>query len=104
MRRAARTDGNQADIIAALTAAGCSCQSLAGVGDGCPDLLVGWGGSSGRLAVMEIKDPTKPIADQEFTPKQKQWHRAWRGPAHLVRSADEALAIVTFYRVGKVAA
>jgi len=97
-RRAAKVDGNQAAIVSALRAAGCSVQSLAEVGAGCPDILVGWGGPDGYVAVMEIKDPTVPKLDQQFTPRQKQWHSLWLGPAYLVRSADEALAIVAGYR------
>lgn len=40
MRRAGRIDANQAEIVKALRAIGCSVQSLAGVGNGCADLVV----------------------------------------------------------------
>ena len=40
MRFAARVDGNQTAIVAALRKAGCNVLSLAAIGRGCPDLLV----------------------------------------------------------------
>ena len=46
MRRRPRVDANQAEIVAALRAAHCSVQSLASLGDGAPDLLVGHAGAN----------------------------------------------------------
>ena len=40
MRRAARVDDNQGQIVDALRRVGCSVWSLAGVGKGFPDLAV----------------------------------------------------------------
>lgn len=42
MRKYGRTDSNHAEIAAALRKAGASVVSLASVGNGCPDLLVGF--------------------------------------------------------------
>ena len=95
MRRAAKIDANQPEIVAALEAAGCTVQSLAGVGEGCPDLLVGvnqWN------VLMEIKDGSRPVSERAFKPKQKTWHRDWRGTAHVVETVEQALQIVGAYR------
>lgn len=46
MRRAPKIDRNQPEIVEALRKAGAFVQSLAGVADGCPDLLVGYGGAT----------------------------------------------------------
>lgn len=100
-RRVARVDSNQESIVDALRALGCSVQSLAEVGNGCPDLLVGFDRIN---VILEVKDPTKPLADRQLTPKQKQWHSNWKGTAHLVESAQQALDIVAFYRKGRKAA
>lgn len=83
---AARVDGNQSAIVAALRAVGCSVHSLATVGDGCPDLLVGKGG---QTYLIECKQPGKRLS-----PIQKAWHAAWRGKAHIAYSVDQALMIV----------
>lgn len=76
MRRAARVDGNQAEIVDALRRVGASVQSLASIGKGCPDLLVGYNGTT---YLMEVKDPSKPKADIQLTPDQRQWHKSWCG-------------------------
>ncbi|HJP47915.1 hypothetical protein [Acinetobacter venetianus] len=44
MRRAAKIDANQTEIVKALRKFGASVQSLASTGKGCPDLLVGFRG------------------------------------------------------------
>lgn len=91
MLRAARVDRNQAEIIAALRAVGCSVQPLHAVGKGCPDLLVGKGRAN---LLMECKDGRKPPSARELTPDQTQWHIQWRGQVAVVNSVDEALALV----------
>lgn len=94
-RRAAKVDGNHAEIASALRAAGCSVQSLAAIGAGCPDLLVG----TERVNVLlEIKDPTQSPSDRRFTPAQKRWHAEWRGTAHVVETIEQALFVVGQYR------
>jgi hypothetical protein len=90
-RRAAKIDGNQGDIVAALEAAGASVQSLAAVGAGCPDILIGYRGVN---YAVEIKDPTQAPSDRRLTPMQKKWHAEWQGKAHLVETVEQALLIV----------
>jgi len=87
--RAAKVDANQGDIVEPLLAIGASVQSLARVGNGCPDLLVGW---RGHNVVMEVKMP-----GEKLNAVQKPWHRDWKGRSHVVRSFDEALAVLKAY-------
>lgn len=94
MRRAARVDENQPAIVAALLRAGCSVQSLAAVGRGVPDLLVGFAGTN---YLMEVKNPDKPKADQQLTEAQVVWHEHWRGTAHGVKTVDEALSVIGLF-------
>ena len=56
MRRAAKIDANHVQVVLALEAAGATVQSLAAVGQGVPDLLVGF---QGKTLLMEIKDGKK---------------------------------------------
>lgn len=88
MRRAAKVDANHAEIVSALRSVGASVQSIAMVGGGCPDLLIGYAGLS---FVLEIKDGAKPPSRRELTPDEAAWHAAWRGHAAVVTSVDEAL-------------
>lgn len=74
--RAAKVDANHAQVVSALRAAGAMVESLAGVGKGVPDLLVG---VSGRLALFEIKDGAKVKSAQKLTPAQVEWHARWAG-------------------------
>lgn len=91
MRRAAKVDGNQLDIIQGLQACGYSVQSLAAVGMGVPDLLVG---RAGRNWLLEIKDHNQPPCKRTLTSDQKRWHAMWRGQVHVVETLEEALAAV----------
>lgn len=91
MRRAAKTDANQAEIVAALRAAGCAVQSLAAVGSGVPDIL--WS-RNGRIGLMEIKDGKKSPSGRKLTTDQEEWHRDWKGPIAIVESVEQALEAI----------
>jgi hypothetical protein len=89
MRRAARVDSNQSEIVAALRAVGVSVQPLHTVGKGCPDLLCGVRGTN---LLLEIKDGNKPPSARKLTPDEAAWHESWRGQVAIVESVDEAIA------------
>ena len=91
MRRAAKVDDNQGEIVAALRAAGCSVTSLASVGRGCPDLVVG---RAGVTYLLEVKDGSKPPSKRRLTPDEKAWHGAWRGQVAVVESVQDAFKAV----------
>lgn len=91
MRRAAKVDANQSEIVAALRGVGCSVQPLHAVGGGVPDLLVGTGGVN---MLVEVKDGSKPPSARRLTPDQREWHEAWRGNVCVVSSVPEALTLV----------
>lgn len=102
MRRAARTDSNQAEIVQALRKADCTVQHLHTLGQGTPDLLVGYAGSN---YLLEIKDGSKPPSKRKLTPDEEQWHRQWGGQVAIVLSAGEALEALradTGKSVGKI--
>ena len=91
MRYAARVDANQTQIVSALRAAGATVQSLSAVGQGCPDLLVGYQGTN---ILMEIKDGKKSPSDRKLTSDQIVWHSEWNGVVFLVTSVNEALELL----------
>ena len=86
MRKHGKVDGNQNEIVEALRACGVSVESLAAVGGGVPDLLCG---HAGENWLIEVKMP-----GEGFTPKQKPWHRDWRGKAHIAYDIKQAIDIV----------
>lgn len=92
MRRAAKTDANQPAIVSAMRKAGATVQSLAAVGDGVPDLLVG---HKGKTALVEVKDGSKPPSARQLTPDQKKWHAEWQGGTlAIVSDIDSALRVL----------
>ena len=107
-RRAARIDDNQRDIVTALERAGCTVQSLASLGEGVPDLLVGvpmrmefgHGGLAmwqipARNIIIEVKDGAKPPSRRRLTEDQIKWRAWWKGPQPVtVESVADALAAI----------
>ena len=92
MRRAAKVDANQESIVAALRKIGATVQLLHAVGQGCPDILVGWRGMN---TILEIKDGKKPPSARKLTEDQEKWHAAWRGQVTVVETVEQAIEAVT---------
>ena len=80
---AKRVDANQAEIVAALRAAGATVCDLHECGHGVPDLLIAHGG---RLMLMEVKAPGARLNSREAL-----WHAEWPMPVAVVHSVEEAL-------------
>lgn len=91
MRTASRTDANQSEIVDALRAIGASVQSLASVGHGVPDLLVGF---QHKNFLLEVKNEDQPPSKQALTTDELLWHNAWTGKVAIVTNVREALAAV----------
>ena len=92
MRRAAKVDANHEEVVAALRKAGAFVQSLAGVGFGTPDLLVGY---AGVTCLVEVKDGRLPPSARRLTPDQLKWHSEWRGgPLAVVCDVESALRVL----------
>lgn len=87
MRRAARTDANQHELVQALKKIGAKCFYIKEP----VDLVVGF---RGRSILLEVKRPGKPM-----TNGQKEFVETWPGEVYVVYTIDEAVAAV----VGKVA-
>lgn len=82
-RVAARVDANQAAIVAGLRQIGASVIHLHRVGQGCPDLLVGY---RGRNYLFEVK-----TARGDLTDEQRELHLTWPGQVGIIRTLDDAL-------------
>ena len=92
MRRAAKIDANQPEIVKALRSVGATVQPLHQVGEGVPDLLVGYRRTT---YLIEVKDGAKPPSKRELTPDQVTWHgQWWGGPCLVVNNVSEALAAI----------
>lgn len=93
-RRFAKIDANQTEIVEALRAIGCSVVSLAPLGNGCPDLLVG---IFGKNLLMEVKDGDRPPSQRKLTSLEREFRETWKGQAATVYDAVGAIAVINYY-------
>ena len=85
MKRAAKVDRNQAEIVTVLRQMGASVLSLHRVGQGCPDLLVGY---RGHTYLAEIKNGS--LMGWRLTPAQREFHELWNAPIAILDSVETA--------------
>ena len=90
-RRASRLDDNHGEIVTALrSVAGVSVCSLAGLGFGVPDLLVG---ARGLSYLCEVKDGAKTPSHRVLTADQQTWIKRWNGSSVVILTdTDQARA------------
>ncbi len=88
-------DENQAEIIAAYLALGCSVVDAHAIGGGFPDLIVGVAAPYGRVTELtEVKTATGRLEQS-----QERFIRDWRGsPVVIVRCPEDVAAHVQSVR------
>lgn len=90
MRRAAKIDANQPEIVAALRQVGARVQCTHTLGQGFPDLVVAY---RGRVVLMEEK-----VGKAVLTPDESAFWCDWSNQAGdalvVVRSPEEALKAI----------
>ena len=90
-RIAFRIDENQPELVKKLRELGASVSMTHMVGDGFPDIVVGWGGTN---YLFEIKSPTKPPSKRKLSPDEERWRAAWKGEAHTVLTFLDCLDVL----------
>lgn len=90
-RRAAKVDRNQAEIVKALRQAGATVAPSHTMGQGFPDLVVGY---RGRTYLIEVKDGLLPPSARALNDLQECWHGQWRGQVAIANNVTEALAVI----------
>ncbi len=91
MRRANRVDANQEQIVSALRACGATVRVVT-MGDGVPDLLVGY---RGYTLLLEVKDGNKSPSARALTQAEQKFFDEWTGGlVAIVNNVDEALDIL----------
>ncbi len=91
-RQPRRVDANQPAVVDALRAFGATVRSLADIGKGCPDLLVGY---RGRTILMEVKDGAQPPSKRRLTEDEESFFRAWTGgQLVIVESPEQAVEVL----------
>lgn len=87
MRSGGHPDGTQEAIVLVLRKVGATVQIITQVGNGCPDLLVGF---RGRTFLLEVKSESGALQEN-----QVRWHRLWNGlPVEVVVTPLQALQAI----------
>ncbi len=74
MRRAARRDANEDQIVSAMQACGAYVKKVND--EGAYDLLCWY---RGHTLLLEVKDGKKPPSAQKLTDAEKKFHNEWTG-------------------------
>ena len=87
MRVRAKVDVNHKAVVSGLRTFGYRVLSLASIGSGCPDILVG---GHGKIALMEVK-----AQGGKLTEDQEKFIAEWGDlPVFVVRSPEQAIRIM----------
>jgi hypothetical protein len=90
MRRAARRDDNEKDIIKAMRECGAFVKAVND--EGAFDLLVWY---NGHTLLLEVKDGSKPPSARRLTDAEQKFHDEWPGNnLYIVNSVQEALDLL----------
>jgi len=95
VRRFGRIDANQREVIEGLRQVGASAYSLASLGNGAPDLLVGY---RGKTFLLEVKNPNRRGGKNNAVrtlERQASWRARWGGrPVAVVWNLPDALRAI----------
>lgn len=90
MRKRARHDRNQSEIVTILRAHGISVLDTSFLGGGAPDIVTGFRGEN---RMCEIKDELQHMSDRKLTQMQIEFHARWKGKIEVITSPVQALRI-----------
>jgi hypothetical protein len=90
----ARVDRNQAEIVEAFRRYGASVAHTHTLGQGFPDLVVGY---RGQNWLVEVKDWMKPPSQRKLTAAEQEFRDAWRGSYHVVETVGDVAAMLEAY-------
>jgi len=89
--RAKRVDDNQKRIVKQLRQLGVSVQHLHTIGQGCPDLLLGY---RNKNYLVELKDENKKKSAKKLTEDEATFFNDWRGQVSKCETLDEILKVI----------
>ncbi len=91
VRRAAKIDTNQPEVVKRFESHGLKVVSTAGMADGFPDLVVSFFNKVNVL--VEVKDGEKFPSERQLTPDQVIFHSKWSGWIEIVETLDDVDAL-----------
>jgi len=87
MRRAAKVDDNQGDIVALFRRLGWSVLLIHQIKNAC-DIMVA---IDGITVAVEIKDGKKQPSQRKLTEGERKFKDGWNGHWHLIESEDDVI-------------
>ena len=94
MRRRARTDANQTEIVKQLRRIpNLSVEITSRMGDGFPDIVVGYCGVN---ILLEIKDPEKSASRRKLTNDEEHFQRNWKGQYTVVSTIEDCVVALVY--------
>ncbi len=91
MRRRAKPDTNQKEIVKLFRQFGASVAHTHQLGAGFPDIVVGY---RGKNYLIEIKYGALCPSKQRLTDAEDEFHREWRGRVEIITSAEDVIAFM----------
>lgn len=98
-----KVDRNQPEIVRTLRKAGFSVAITSSLGQGFPDLVIALPRANLEpwMALVEIKDGSKPLSAQKLTPDEVKFKDNWKGNYQIIRSEEDvALLLDTLMKDG----
>jgi|TARA_A100000171_G_scaffold52710_1_gene72506 Holliday junction resolvase len=93
MRKKARVDANQKEIVQELRKRGISVLHTHQLGKGAPDIVVGYMNSN---YLIELKDGNKSKSQQRLTKDELDFSLKWRGNYAVCNSLEQILLLIDY--------
>lgn len=93
MRKKARVDANQKEIVTELRKLDVSVLHTHQLGKGAPDLILGYRNDN---FLIELKDGSKTKSQQKLTPDELEFQNKWRGNYAVCNSLEQVLTVIDY--------
>jgi hypothetical protein len=91
--RAKKIDANQPRIVEQLRKLHVSVRVLSMVGEGFPDLILGF---RKMCFIIELKDGSLPPSKRKLTPEEQKFADTWRGQYAVCETLEEILIVIGY--------
>lgn len=99
MRKKARVDANQKEVVQELRKLGISVLHTHQLGRGAPDLILGYRNDN---FMIELKDGNKTKSQQKLTPDEVEFQAKWKGNYAVCNSLEQILSVIDYVDEGRV--
>lgn len=93
MRKKARVDANQKEIVQQLRKLDVSVLHTHQLGKGAPDLILGYRNEN---FLIELKDGSKVKSRQKLTPDELEFQEKWQGNYAVCNSLEQVLSVIDY--------